>query len=463
MQFFITVIAIAFFLIPSRSFAQVEIQDCFTNEEIEGRILNEVYKKNPNAIKALPACFKLNRKLILKAVIIDPSQFQYAADILKADQNFVRRLVKVNAEILQFASQEILSDATFMEQATYLNRTALRYANPKLLDNKLFIKEMIMMDSKNYIFASDRLKEIPEYAQMALSDDGLLLAFATNKIKSDKALVIIAIKSNNQAFEYASEELKLDKELQKLAAHKSSIKSKEVLEKFLQKNYLVEEKKKNLGFKISNQGKFGKKHKIINHNYITKWQRYLNYDINYERRNDSLKLISADSRNYPPSWKKDFKKYSGLSDKIEKFFLNHNIDRATIDNLSTTYLWKIKDKPLTLVFNLYLLRDSKDIDLGTDFADITSLTAIVQKQGKKWHISIVEVIFDSETKVGVPYPNGHKRYIVWDTYLVDKKDKNPKIIFKVEDRFIEYFEIFEEQSGGKYRIAYRIDPIMRKN
>ncbi len=463
MQFFITALAIAFFLISSRSFAQTEIQDCFTNEEIEARILTEVYKKNPNAIKALPACFKLNRKLILKAVIIDPSQFQYAADILKADQNFVRRLVKVNAEILQFASPEILLDATFMEQATYLNRTALRYANPKLLDNKLFIKEMIMIDSKNYIFASDRLKEIPEYAQMALSDDGLLLAFATNKIKSDKALVTIAIKSNNQAFEYASEELKLDKELQKLASHTSSIKSKEELEKFLQKNYITEEKKKNLGFKISNQGKLGKKHKIINRNYITKWQRHLNYNINYERRNDSLKLISADSRNYPPSWKKDFKKYSGLSDKIENFFLNHNIDRATIDNLSTTYLWKIKDKPLTLVFNLYLLRDSKDIDLGTDFADITSLTAIVQKQGKKWHISLVEVIFDSETKVGVPYPNGHKRYIMWDTYLVNKKDKNPKIIFKVEDKFIEYFEIFEEQAGGKYRIAYRIDPIMRKN
>ena len=34
---------------------------------------------------------------------------------------------------------------------------------------------------------------------------------------------------------------------------------------------------------------------------------------------------------------------------------------------------------------------------------------------------------------------------------------DPKIIFKVEDHFKEYFEIFEEQKGGKYQMVYRFD------
>jgi hypothetical protein len=40
---------------------------------------------------------------------------------------------------------------------------------------------------------------------------------------------------------------------------------------------------------------------------------------------------------------------------------------------------------------------------------------------------------------------------LWDLYLNDKKDKNPKIIFKVSDPFGEHFEVFEEQKGGKYQ------------
>ena len=439
--------------------AQVITQDCVIDEDSYREILAEVTKKNPNAIKSLPDCFKLDRKLIIKAALIDPTQFQYASDILKDDENFVNRLLQISAEILQFTSKKLHSDMDFMENATYINRDALQYADPKILNDKMFMKRMIIIDSRNYKFASNRLKEMPELASIALNDNGILLAFAPDSIKSNKSLVKIALQSNSSAIEYASESLKKDKDLQKLAIAKTSVKSKEDLEKFLEKNYLVEERGKNLGFAIANKKKFFPKNAVIDRNYITKWQKYLGGNF---RAEEKLTLVAADSRNYPISWKSDLRKYPELIKKIENFFLNHNVDQNTIDNLSLTYFWKIKDAPQTFAFNLYLLRDSRDVDLGNDFSDITSLSAIAQKHKNKWHFTVVEVIFDSETRTSTSYTNGHKRYILWDLYKADSLDKNPKIIFKVEDKFNDYFEIFEEQAGGKYQIIYRIEPDLKK-
>jgi hypothetical protein len=458
----ILIIAINFllavtFFIPA--FAQEQNQECVVTQEIMDQILKKVEAKYPDAIKELPECFKLNYRLILKASLIDPAQFQNAAASLKEDENFVRRLLKVSPEILQFASSKLLSDQDFMEHASYLDRNALQYSSPKLLDNKLFMRKMISIDSKNYAFASMRLKEDKEFARIAFLDNGLMLANAPEEIRSDKKLVKIAIKSNSSAIEFAADKLKEDKELKKMAEVKTSIKSKELLAEFLQKNYVAEAKKKNLGLAIANKARFFQKSKIIDRNYVTKWQRNLNFSSRDDRVTENLRLISADSRNYPITWKEDFSKIPGLIAKIEKFFLKHEIDQNTIDNLRVTYLWKIKAKPQTFAFNLYLLRDSKDIDLGTKFSDVTSLTAIIQKQKNRWEMSVVEVIFDSDIKVDVSYQNGHKKYILWDLYKVNKQDKDPKIIFKVEEQFKEYFEVFEEQNGGKYQMIYRFEPL----
>jgi len=434
---------------PVYDFSRV---DCDIDEDGIKEVLVEVKKRKNDVIKALPACLKLNRSLMMRAAIIDPSEFQYAADMLKEDESFVHRMLEINPEVLKFASGSLRSDKDFMEQATYLNRDALQYADPKLLDNKIFIREMIKIDAKNYIFASERLREIPEFAQSAFKDNGMLLEYAPAKIKDDKSLVTIAVKSNADALQFASDKLKEDKLLKKLAAKTTSIKEDD-LKKFLRENYLNDSDKKNIGIIIDNRMKFFADNKIVDRNYVTKWQR------SYDPKNETLRLISADSRNYPVSWKDDFKKFPVLIQKIEKFLRNRQVDQNTIDNLSTVYFWKVKKKPQTVVLNLYLLRDSKDAELGPKFANITSLTAIAQKHGEAWDLSVVEVIFDSEMKIDLAYENGHKQYALWDLYEVDAKDKNPKIIFKVEDRFNEYFEIFEEQNNGKYHMVQRIDSL----
>lgn len=452
-------------IVPTTKPNEPQIDGCNNREEYFEQILREISsKKTPDIISRLAECFGNDRKLILKAVVLDPEQFQYASDALQEDQIFVMRLLKISPDILKYAAPEIRSNNSFMEKATYISRDALQYASWHLLDNILFMQRMIDIDSKNYKYASDRIKEIRGNAESALTDNGLLLEFAPPKVKDDIELVRIAVKSNSSALQFASERLKKEKEIVALARQKTSIKSLDELRAFLKKNYTVESKRKNVGLELGNKAKFAPKSKIIDRNYVTKWQNYLDFS-----RSDDLghvaeerRLIAADSRNFHVSWRNDFKKYPGLVKKIEKFLHNHNIAANTIDNLSTTYLWRIKTKPLTLAFNLYLLRESTDNDLGPDFVDATSITAVVQQQKDRWEMTIIEVILDSEIKVDVPYENGHKKYMIWDLYTVNKKDKSPKIIYKVEDKFDDYFEVFEEQSGGKYLPILNYNPLARK-
>lgn len=431
--------------------------DCTINNKAFDVILVEVRNKNPEAISTLKDCLQLNRKLIFQASLIDPSQFQHAADILRQDENYIFRLLRVRPEILQYVAPDLLLDKDFMKRATYIQRDSLQYAHPSLRDDRIFMAKMIDMDYKNYIYASMRLKKVKEFATMALRDNGLYLEFAAPEIKDDKELVKIALKSNVKALKFASDRLQKDEELQKLADRKSSIASLDHLEKFLQETYLDESNIENIGLVISHRMKNFEDHKIIDRKFITKWQKF------YRNKNNKavreVRLIAVDSRNYAAFWKNDFVNYPGVIDKIEEFFLSHQIDQNTVDDLYTTFLYKVKDDPLTLVFNVYLLRDSGDAELGPDFANVNSLTAIVQKdeENNRWKMTVVDVIFDSEIKMDLAYKDGHKKYDLWDLYVVDEADKNPKIIFKTDERFREFLEVFEEQSGGKYEMIYRTD------
>jgi hypothetical protein len=448
MKLFRAITIAGFFLLGSNALAD---EDCVINDEVRNEILEKIAVEK-NILNNLANCYSLDRKLILQATIADYKQFQYASPILKKDEGFIYRLIRVSPKILQFVAPSLRSDANFMKRSTYLYRDALQYASPKLLDNKMFMTEMVNMDSRNYMFAQERIKAFEDIAIMALSDNGLLLSSAPESIKSNKNLVKIAINSNVLAFDSASEKLKNDKELLQLVKTKT-IKINQIdLANFINTNYVAKEERNDLGTFFVNRAKFGSKTKIVDRNYITKWQR--KFFTSKNKKTEELRLVAADKKNYPITWKQDFKNNSDLIEKIQNFFLKHNIDQNTIDNLSTTFLWQVKGEPLTYVFNLYMLRDSRDIDFGSEFSNITSLTAIVEKQKDSWKMTVIDVIFDSEVKVDVAYENGHKRYVLWD---IDNSSDNAKIIFKVEDKFKNYFEIFAKQNGTKYTSIAKID------
>lgn len=434
-----------------------DTKNCQVTDELIEAVLDEVRRKNDEVIRNLPECYKSDRKLMLRVVMIDPMQFEFAAKILQSDENFLRRLLKANPAILQFASSQALSDSNFMERAAYLSRDALKYTTAELRDNKPFMKKMITFDSRNYLFASQRLQAMQDIALIALADDGMLLKDAPGVIKSDVIAVKTAVISNQNAFEFAMNEARKNEEIWKISRKspdRLQLPPRDEMEKILRKNYVIKKSQKNLGNVISNKAKLAGKSLLVSRNYVTKWQGgFWNTDSNQ----NELRLVTADSRNFYSSWKKDLKKYPNLITTIEKFFRKRGVSQDVIDNLMLTDLMLVKKKQMTLAFSLYYLRNSINAKLGPDFASVTSLVAISQKIGEKWNLSVAEVIFDSEIRVDPTYDNGHRKYVLWDLYYSNKRDEHPKIIFKIEDRNKEIFEIYGEVSGGKYRLADRIE------
>lgn len=461
---FISIVFTVFSLLASpyclAEYHDIDQEQCPVDNKAEALVLKKVEEKNPDAIKSLSSCLRTNHKLIFQACLIDPSQMANAAEIFREDENFSARLIKINPQTLQYISDNLRKDKIFVEKATYINRDALKYADESLLDNKLFMERMIKNDSRNYIFASKRIKSVKNYAKLAFEDDGLLIKYAPAAIQSDKELVKIALNSNVAAFDSIDADLKKDKEILKIIGKRNNF-SKIKLEEFLKKKYIIKDENKNVGNKINKNTRFFKKHALIERNYIVKWQRHFKF-VNYHL-DEKINLIAAQNRNYPILWKEDLKKYPALIKKVEEFFLNRYVDKETINNMSLTYLWKIKNEPLTLAFNLYLLRESTDSELSSNYSNATSLTVIAKQITKNhWKISVVEALFGNEIKMDIGYDNAHKKYILQDLYLENKTDKNPKLIFRVEDKYDEYFEIFEEQLGHKYRLTYRINPLKIK-
>lgn len=422
------------------------------SEDLFEKAIYDIQNYDIDLIEKLPNCFRSNRNLILKAVFFNPSQFKNSSNNLKLDKNFIKQLIKVSPATLKYADEKIRSDAIFMASATFLSRDSLRYATKDLTDNKIFMRQMIKNDSRNYIFASPRLKELEEFAKIAFKDNGMLLIYAPENIKNNKDLVRIAFESNRLSIKYADISLQKDEEFV-IKKNPEGLSLHAKLSDFLNTNYIIEDKEGNFGYKISNKAKQFPSNKLIDRNYVVKWQKIVNQNIN--NQSEQLKLIPVKSRNFNISWREDFKEYPKLIEKIEKFLKKREVDDITINSLETTYFWKIKDNPLTFGFNLYLLRDSSNSALGANFANITSLTAIVQKKGNGWTMTVIEVVFNSEVEMSVNYENGHKNYIIWDLY---SNNNSQYIIFKTRENFKDFFEIFSEKNGGKYELFYRFEP-----
>lgn len=453
---------ISFFLIftVSPSFAGYEKLDekaCPVDKDAVNRVLQEVKNHNPDAISSLSKCLGLNHKLIFQACLIDPSQLAKALDIFREDENFVLRLLKAHPEILKYASPKLQEDQFFLQRATFIDRDALQYANPKVLNNILFMRKMIAIDSRNYMYASPRLKASKEHAAAAFKDNGMLLMYAPRIIRADKEMVKIAVLSNVLAFDFADKSLRKDKELLKIVGNRIENLHKRDFEKYLAETYLKKSADRNVGLTIDAEKTIYDKYRLINRNYISKWQRLSR--VNGDKLQENLYLIDANVRNPEVRWREEFKDYPKLEKKIEAFLKNRQVDQNTIDNMMVTYLWKVSDNPMTLVFNIYLLRESNDIELGSDYVSITTLTGIAKHdENNNWKLTVVNVIFDSEVNASIAYENGHKQYVLQDLYFTHKQDKNPKLIFRVEDKFEEYFEIFAPQKGSKYQMIYRIHP-----
>jgi len=414
-------------------------------------LLSQIEIDNKMPIRAMDDCKKANRHLFAQIIEANPDYFQFASDSIKDDEIFISKFVAINPHILKYISERLSSDEFFMFKMAKIYPEALKYGSPKLTDNKKFIKKMITINPKNFIYGSTRLQNDEEIALLVVRSDGRMLKFASDQIQNNKKVVIEAVKSYSLAAKFASNQLQKDSEVKKMS-RKIDYSFLENFDRFLKENYggLGVGPDGIRGYHIVNMAKFFPEKQIIYQSYITKWERVYKDGV----ETDDLRLAAQSTQSV--GWKDVFKDYPQLIKAIENIFIANQIDANTIEALNVVSFWEVSKTPKVVAFDLYLLRQIDNKYLNADISNVVSLSAIAkEKKNKKWEINVVSSTFDADLKMSVAYKNGHKRYKIWDIYQINKKDKNPKILFKVEDKDGEYFDLFVKQINDRYASIYK--------
>ncbi|MCE3254613.1 MAG: hypothetical protein K0R25_107 [Rickettsiaceae bacterium] len=431
------------------------VQACEISAEEINYLLEQVKLDNKPAIRAMDECKKSNRSLFARIIDINPSYFEFASPSLRDEEIFISKFAAINPEILKYISPRLASDRFFMFKMSNIYPDAMDYASSKLSNNRDFMIQMIKINPKNFAYSSDRLQDDEEVALLAVEKSGKMLKFASTRLQNNKKLVTEAIKSYSLAINFASEELQKNPQIKKLSTQGNYGFIGE-LDSFLRKNYggLTVGPGGSRGYHIVNMAKNYPKKQLIYNPYITKWEQVYKNGV----ATDEVRLINTSDNE--GGWKLDFAKYPELIKSIEDIFITNQVDQNTIDDLNTVSLWEISDKPKVVAFELYLLRKIENNYLKASVSNVTALTAIAKenigkKGDRKWEISIADAIFDADLKMNVSYQSGHRRYKIWDIYSFEKQDKHPKILFKVEDKDSEYFDLFAKQLNDRYASIYK--------
>lgn len=448
-----TVIAAAFLIFLSSAFESFASEaSCYLSKNIN-EVVSQIKPGDCHVVDYSDPCFRTNPEFIFQASIVEPLCLKKAPDIIRLNQDLVLRIFKANNQILETIDDQLKRNPDFMLDILKANNNQdfypLEYASPNLLDDELFIKQAIEINAKNYFYASDRVKNIASVAKIAFSNNGLVIAYATEDIKHDLALVKIAVKSDPDAIEFLDQEMKrkLSKSGYKQPKKVSPDVNYSQLVAFIKNNYF-QKIYEDGSYKIGNQGKFTLKNQIlVNRNITNKWQKIKSVD--------KYRLVAIDDQ-YKP-WEQDFARYPDLIKKIEEYLLKRGLDQNMIEQLKTRYLWIVNSNPLILVFNLYRISPTIDSDSAVQNNNVTSVIMIAKKFSKGWIFSPIQEVIAKEVKLDITYKYGYKEYELLDIYKAGKKDHSPKIIFKIEDKFKQYIQIFSEGRNSKYLLLGSID------
>lgn len=436
------------------SMADEYVMPCELSDNDFEYLLEQVRVNNTPQIRAMEDCNKSNRTLFARIIDINPEYFQYASDYLKDDDVFIGKFAAQNPEILKYISPRLANDRNFMFKMARIYPDAVKYAGEKLTNNKGFMIQVVKNNPINFTYASERLQDNEELALMAVRKNGKMLKFASPRLQNNKQIVAAAIKSYNLAINYASGILQKNHEIQKLA-NQINYKFLENFDVYLKDNYsgIGVGPSGSRGYHIVNIAKNFPDNQITYHPYITKWEQIYQNGV----ATGEIKLVTKS--NNDGGWKADFAAYPELVKEIENIFSAQKLDPNTVEGLNTISLWEVSKKPKVLAFDLYLLRQIDNRYVKANTSNVVALSAIARETvingKKKWEINIADAIYDADVKMSVAYENGHRRYKIWDLYTINKKDKNPKVLFKVEDKDGEYFDLYAKQIDGHYASVYK--------
>lgn len=434
---------ILFFTFSYISYAALPI--CIISEKEISNLLIKI-KSDQKSILNLTRCQKKNK--ILFSILIndfDPRYIKYADQSLKSNPSFFYKFLPLDYKIIKYASSDLKNNKEFVLDSIRINVDILNYISPILLNDKEFAIKLITINPKSYLYLSDQLQTDINLATIALKNDATIFPSIAEDIKNKRGIVKEALISHPYNFNLLNKKYQNEEWIKDIKIL-PNIEKNNYFNKYLKSQYSSIDKGISLskGYKISNQAKNFSKNRVFSQEYPLKWHQYNSYD----NKEKYKMILSSDFEN---GWGDEFNKYPKLIDKIKNYLIE-KIDKSALESLTTISIWEISDKKL--VFNLYGIRDLPDNLSDEEIINVNSFTAIAILDGDNWQLDIVDAIYDSNIKTDLAYKNGHKRLYIWDLY---KNEDDFSVIFKVEDRYSEYFQIYQDTKYNNYRKFYQIE------
>ena len=410
--------------------------------------LAQEISQNLAKINELEPCIRVNRQLMHQLVSGNYNVFSMIHPQLQQDQIFVQGLLHFNSKILPLVPNKLRNDRDFMSFAVTLDPDALSYCGSNLCSQFSFMEEMIILNPKNYRFGTKNLQENRYLAELAISANPNLILEAPPSIKNNINIVKIALESNPDIALSLDDKIKQNPEIARILSDFRSLKTSGIKAKniaIINKNYLGKNQIKVGNYKplttysIINQATLFPEAKIINRPFINKWQK--------ESAKSSLSLkILKDRHNYG-KWQKELqekgKENQSLAKDITTLLKQKSMTKKDIDQLKLTQLWQFKiNKDHVVALNLYNFEPESQMASDYGFASINDITIIAKLTNNHWQISLVDEQINRRSKLDIGFLNGHRHPIIWDLLSYDEEKKDIKILFKIEDRYSQYFEIY---------------------
>lgn len=437
------ILIISFFIFPNFSYASLPIC-AISNDKIADLFFD--IKNNIIKIESLNRCQKQNSFLFSLLINnIDPHYLKYSDQSLTANPSFIIKFLPLDYQIMQYISDPLKRNREFVLNAAKINIDILKYVNPIILDDREFAIKLININPKSFLYLSDKLQGDAKLTMMALKLDADIFPNILDDLRSQEKIIDQAVISHPFNYQLLTKEQQESDFIKTLKILPNSD-NKLFFKKYLKEQYANSEIGMNImkGYKITNRASNFFDDMVFFQRYPAYWQKYpiINDQFGY-------KLV-IDRKNVN-NWEDKFNKYPDLIIKI-KDFLSNKIGNLAIDSMSAISIWEISDQEI--IFNLYGLRTIDDEQISDEIINVNSLTAIAILEDNKWQLNIIDAIYDSNIKTDISYQNGHKRFYIWDLY--EDSDNNLSIIFKIEDKYSQYFKIYQEDKIGNYKEFYQL-------
>lgn len=193
----------------------------------------------PEAFRTMPAEYRDDFDIAMKAVQLDGWLLQFTSDALRNNRDIVCTAVQRHGDALAFANPALLDDREIVIKAVAASGNSLRmvsstlrndhevvlaavqepagfalkHASAAMRNNREIVISAVRARGQSLEFANVRLRGDREVVLHAVTKWGCALRVANPALRNDRQVVMAAVRNNGLALRYASANLQNDREL----------------------------------------------------------------------------------------------------------------------------------------------------------------------------------------------------------------------------------------------------------